>query len=71
MRKQGVQDRWPGLSEVAVHCGVSRWTVYVWLTRGRIRGRKVGRIWEIHPEDARRVHREMALPGRPRAETTR
>ena len=37
--------------EVAEHLKVTRPTVYGWLSRGKLRGRRVGDLWRITEND--------------------
>jgi excisionase family DNA binding protein len=37
--------------EVAERLRISRWTVMDYLREGRIKGRKIGRLWRITEED--------------------
>ena len=46
-----MDDRWLSVDEVAQYLGVSRDTVYAWLTDKGMPGHKVGRFWKFKRED--------------------
>jgi excisionase family DNA binding protein len=45
------KDRWLGVEELAVYLGVSRDTIYVWLTKGALPGHRVGKLWKFKREE--------------------
>lgn len=44
-------DRWLSVDEVAEYLGVSKDTVYAWVTTKEMPGYKVGRFWKFKRED--------------------
>jgi excisionase family DNA binding protein len=46
-----MDDRWLSVDEVAVYLGVSKETVYTWVTGKGMPGYKVGRFWKFKRED--------------------
>jgi len=40
-------ERWLSVQEIAVHLGVKTETVYVWISKKRMPGHKVGRLWKF------------------------
>lgn len=40
-------DRWLSVEEIALHLGIKNDTVYKWVTRRKIPGHKVGRLWKF------------------------
>jgi len=42
-----MQERWLSVEEIAAHLGVNRDTIYKWLTRKKMPGHKVGRLWKF------------------------
>lgn len=44
-------DRWLSVDEVAEYLGVSRDTVYTWVTNKGMPGYKVGRFWKFKCDD--------------------
>jgi excisionase family DNA binding protein len=46
-----VSDRWLSVDEVADYLGVSRDTVYTWVTTKAMPGHKVGRFWKFKRDD--------------------
>lgn len=44
-------SRWLSVDEVAEYLGVSRDTVYAWVTSKGMPGHKVGRFWKFKGED--------------------
>lgn len=44
-------DRWLSVDEVAEYLGVSRDTVYAWVTNKGMPGYKVGRFWKFKCDD--------------------
>jgi len=45
--KNRMQERWLSVEEIAAHLGVNRDTIYKWLTRKKMPGHKVGRLWKF------------------------
>ncbi len=46
-----MDDRWLSVDEVAEYLGVSKDTVYAWVTGKGMPGYKVGRFWKFKRED--------------------
>ena len=46
-----MQDRWLSVDEIAEYLGVSRDTVYAWVTTKGMPGFKVGRFWKFKKEE--------------------
>ncbi len=44
-------DRWMSAEEIAEYLGVSKDTVYSWLTNKGMPGHKVGRFWKFKQAD--------------------
>lgn len=42
-----MQDRWRSVDEIADYLGVSKDTVYAWVTQKGMPGHKVGRFWKF------------------------
>jgi excisionase family DNA binding protein len=42
-----VEERWLSVEEIATHLGVSRDTVYKWITRKHLPAHKVGKLWKF------------------------
>lgn len=40
-------EKWSSLYEIAVHLGVSKDTVYRWLTNKQMPAHKIGRLWKF------------------------
>ena len=49
--KVAVEDRWLGVEELAQYLGVSRDTIYVWLTKGAVPGHRIGKLWKFKREE--------------------
>jgi len=46
-----MEDRWLSVDEIADYLGVSKDTVYSWVTAKGLPGHKVGRFWKFKRED--------------------
>jgi excisionase family DNA binding protein len=46
-----VQDRWLSVDEIGEYLGVSKDTVYAWVTQKGMPGHKVGRFWKFKKDD--------------------
>jgi excisionase family DNA binding protein len=46
-----MDDRWLSVDEVAEYLGVSKETVYTWVTAKGMPGYKVGRFWKFKRDD--------------------
>jgi excisionase family DNA binding protein len=42
-----MEDRWLSVDEIAEYLGVSKDTVYTWVTAKGMPGHKVGRLWKF------------------------
>ncbi|NQU41505.1 MAG: helix-turn-helix domain-containing protein [Lentisphaerae bacterium] len=42
-----MEDRWLSVDEVAVYLGIKRDTIYKWIERKNMPGKKVGRLWKF------------------------
>lgn len=42
-----INDRWLSVDEIAAHLGVSRDTIYKWISRKDLPGHKTGRLWKF------------------------
>lgn len=42
-----MSDRWLSVEEIAEHLGVSKDTVYAWISKKRMPAHKVGRLWKF------------------------
>lgn len=42
-----MSDRWLSVEEISVHLGVSKDTIYTWISRKRMPAHKVGRLWKF------------------------
>ena len=49
--RAAVDDRWLSVDEVAEYLGVSKDTVYAWITDKGMPGYKVGRFWKFKRDD--------------------
>lgn len=50
-RLEFMNDRWLSVDEIAAYLGVSKDTVYAWITQKGMPGHKVGRFWKFKKED--------------------
>jgi excisionase family DNA binding protein len=46
-----LEDRWRSVDEIAEYLGVSKDTVYAWVTQKGMPGHKVGRFWKFKQQD--------------------
>lgn len=44
-------DRWLSVEEITEHLGVSKDTVYTWVSSKRMPGHRVGRFWKFKKEE--------------------
>ena len=44
-------DRWFSAEEIAEHLGVSKDTIYVWISSRAMPGHKVGRLWKFQKSE--------------------
>jgi excisionase family DNA binding protein len=40
-------ERWLSVKEIAVHLGVSKESIYNWVSEGKIPAHKIGRFWKF------------------------
>jgi excisionase family DNA binding protein len=45
------EDRWQSVDEIAKYIGVSRDTIYTWVTQKGMPGHKVGRFWKFKKDE--------------------
>ena len=60
-----MDDRWLSVDEIAVYLGISKDTVYAWISNRNMPGHRVGRLWKFKkPEvdDWVRVGGGAAIP---------
>ncbi|MBK1643899.1 hypothetical protein CKO25_04325 [Thiocapsa imhoffii] len=50
-RGNDLEDRWRSVDEIAEYLGVSKDTVYAWVTGKGMPGHKVGRFWKFKRQD--------------------
>ena len=46
-----MEDRWLSVDEIAEYLGVSKDTVYTWVTAKGMPGHKVGRLWKFKRDE--------------------
>lgn len=46
-----MEERWLSVEEIAAHLGVSRDTVYKWISRKNLPGHKVGKLWKFSTQE--------------------
>ncbi|MFE9084630.1 methylation-associated defense system helix-turn-helix domain-containing protein MAD1 [Brevundimonas sp. NPDC003935] len=46
-----MSDRWVSVEEIAEHLGVSKDTVYGWITKKEMPAHKVGRLWKFQTDE--------------------
>ncbi len=46
-----MDDRWLSVEEIAEHLGVSKDTVYAWVSAKHMPGHRVGRFWKFQKEE--------------------
>ena len=44
-------DRWMSVDEIAEYLGVSKDTVYAWLSKKQMPGHRVGRFWKFKRDE--------------------
>lgn len=44
-------DRWLSVEQIAEHLGVSKDTVYAWITKRALPAHRVGRLWKFKTRD--------------------
>ena len=57
-------ERWLSVDEIAAHLGVSRDTVYKWISRKKLPARKLGRLWKFLASEVDEwARRQAGSPG--------
>lgn len=46
-----MDDRWLSVEEIAVHLGLSKDTIYTWVSTKGMPGHKVGRLWKFKKQE--------------------
>jgi excisionase family DNA binding protein len=46
-----MEDRWLSVEEIAAYLGISKDTVYTWLTGKGMPGHKIGRLWKFKRDE--------------------
>ncbi len=46
-----MDDRWLSVEEIAEHLGVSKDTIYAWVSSKRMPGHRVGRFWKFKKDE--------------------
>jgi excisionase family DNA binding protein len=44
-------DRWLSVEEIAAYLGISKDTVYTWLTAKAMPGHRIGRLWKFKRDE--------------------
>ena len=42
-----MEDRWLSVEKICEYLGISRDTVYIWLSKKELPGHKIGRLWKF------------------------
>jgi excisionase family DNA binding protein len=50
-KELSMEDRWLSVEEISVYLGVTKDTVYKWLSEKKLPAHKVGRLWKFKKED--------------------
>jgi len=46
-----VSERWLSVDEIAKYLGISKDTVYTWISKRKMPAHKVGRLWKFKTEE--------------------
>jgi excisionase family DNA binding protein len=46
-----MEDRWLSVEEIAQYLGISKDTVYTWISRKKMPAHKIGRLWKFKKDD--------------------
>ncbi|MGL4507626.1 MAG: helix-turn-helix domain-containing protein [Aeromonas sobria] len=46
-----MSDRWLSVEEIAEHLGVSKDTVYAWISKRNMPAHRIGRLWKFKIEE--------------------
>lgn len=44
---ENVNEKWSSLEEIALHLGVSKDTIYLWISNKKLPAHKIGRLWKF------------------------
>ena len=44
---ENINEKWSSLEEIASHLGVSKDTVYLWISNKKLPAHKIGRLWKF------------------------
>jgi excisionase family DNA binding protein len=44
---ENVSEKWSSLEEIALHLGVSKDTIYLWISNKKLPAHKIGRLWKF------------------------
>lgn len=50
-KELSMEDRWLSVEEISVYLGVTKDTVYKWLSERDLPAHKIGRLWKFKKED--------------------
>lgn len=66
MRRMLMDDRWLSVEEIGEYLGVSKDTVYSWISSKKMPGHRVGRLWKFKKDE---VDEWVRLGGSAESET--
>lgn len=46
-----MEDRWLSVAEIAQYLGISKDTVYTWISRKNMPAHKIGRLWKFKKDE--------------------
>jgi excisionase family DNA binding protein len=46
-----MEDRWLAVDEIVIHLGVTRDTIYKWISKKELPAHKIGRLWKFKKEE--------------------
>lgn len=46
-----MEDRWFSVEEIAQYLGISKDTVYTWISRKKMPAHKIGRLWKLKKDE--------------------
>ncbi|MCF7971358.1 MAG: helix-turn-helix domain-containing protein [Methylococcaceae bacterium] len=46
-----MSERWLSVAEIAEHLGVSKDTIYTWITKRQLPAHKMGKLWKFKTEE--------------------
>lgn len=44
---ENINEKWSSLEEIAIHLGVSKDTIYLWISNKKLPAHKIGRLWKF------------------------